>query len=70
MENNVFKDIEPQEKLPSQSKQAVLQRIETAKLVLNMWDLFASKRVEMNLSFIDEKTESDKKKLPPNKENT
>jgi hypothetical protein len=69
MEQNVFKDIEPTEKLPSGSKQAVLQRIETAKLMLNMWDLFAAKRVEMNMNFIDEKVESDKKKLPPKTEN-
>ena len=52
MDKNIFQKIEPTAKMPKSSKQEVLGKIETAKLLLDFWDLFASKRVEMNLNTI------------------
>ena len=66
-EKNVFKDLEPKAKLPKEMRQRVLDSIETTKLLLNMWDLIANKRVEMNLKTfenLEKKELSDKTKLP------
>ncbi len=67
-EKNVFKELEPQAKLPKEMKQKVLDSIETTKLLLNMWDLIATKRVEMNLkTFENIDTDQTNKELPPKK---
>lgn len=52
MNNNVFEDITPQEKLPAQAKEDVLKSIEAAKLALSIWDLFAPKRIAVNLNVL------------------
>ncbi|MEY2925131.1 MAG: hypothetical protein RLZZ337_1681 [Bacteroidota bacterium] len=50
MEKNVFKQIEPQAKLPKKMKKDVLDSIEAIKLAKDFWDLLATKRVQMNLN--------------------
>ncbi len=62
MEKNVFRDIEPKAKLPKSAKNDVLGKIEAAKLMLDFWDLFAVKRVEVNLSAIEQRDENKKTK--------
>lgn len=55
MEKNVFKDIEPQAKLPKEMKKNVLNSIETIKLAMDFWELMATKRVEMNLNIVNQR---------------
>lgn len=50
MEKNVFDEMIPKEKLPIQAKEDVLKSIEAAKLLLDIWDLFAPKRIAVNLN--------------------
>ena len=60
MDKNVFKDIEPKAKLPKSAKTDVLNKIEAAKLLLDFWDLFAVKRVEVNLGALEQREENKK----------
>jgi hypothetical protein len=55
MEKNVFKDIEPQAKLPKEMRKNVLNSIETIKLAMDFWELMATKRVEMNLNIVNQR---------------
>lgn len=67
MNKNVFEDITPKEKLPTQAKEDVLKSIEAAKLLLDIWDLFAPKRVAVNLNTLNQNQSNMKKEL--NKKN-
>lgn len=60
MAKNVFKDIEPKAKLPKSAKNDVLNKIEAAKLMLDFWDLFATKRVAVNLNAVEQRDENKK----------
>ncbi len=62
MEKNVFEEIIPQEKLPAEAREEVLQSIERAKLLLDFWDLFAPKRIAVNLNAINQ-TQTNQKSL-------
>jgi hypothetical protein len=52
MIKNVFNDITPQEKLPPQLKKDMLKNMDAAKLLLDIWDLFAPKRIAMNINIL------------------
>ncbi len=54
-EKNVFKDIEPKAKLPKSMKEDVLSSIETTKLLLEFWDLFATKRVQVGIKSLEKR---------------
>lgn len=61
MEKNVFDEMIPKEKLPVQAKEDVFKSIEAAKLLLDIWDLFAPKRIAVSLNTLNQT--SIKKKL-------
>ncbi len=52
-EKNVFTEITPQAKLPEASKSEVMDRLAAAKLMLDFWDLFAPKRMAVNLNVLN-----------------
>jgi len=52
--SNAFKNIEPQDQLPLDVKKDVLRQIETISLLIDVWDLFAQKRVELSQEAIVE----------------
>jgi len=58
---NVFEDLTPNEKLPQEAKSQVLDRLDAARLMLDFWDLFAPKRVAVNLNALNQ-SQSNKKK--------
>ncbi len=51
---NAFKNIEPQDQLPLDVKKDVLRQIETISLLIDVWDLFAQKRVALSQEAIVE----------------
>lgn len=53
MTKNNFEFLEPQDKLPESVKNDVMGKIETAKLLLDFWDLFTTKRVLLNQTLIE-----------------
>ena len=57
---NVFDDITPNEKLPASAKSEVMDRLAAAKLMLDFWDLFAQKRVDVGLNTL---TQTQTKKI-------
>jgi len=63
MEKNIFDDIMPQEKLPIQAKEDVFKSIEAAKLLLDIWDLFAPKRVAVSLNTLKQNETNNQKQL-------
>lgn len=58
---NVFDDITPNEKLPATAKAEVMDRLAATKLMLDFWDLFAQKRVEVNLNALSTSNTKHKK---------
>lgn len=61
MNKNIFQDITPKEKLPTKAKEDVLNSIETAKLLLDFWDLIAPKRVALNLNVLKQTQDNNQK---------
>ena len=59
---NVFDELTPDVKLPASAKAEVMDRLATAKLMLDFWDLFTNKRVEVNLNALSS-TDRSKNKL-------
>ena len=63
MEKNIFNDMMPNEKLPVQAKEDVFKSIEAAKLLLDIWDLFAPKRVAVSLNTLQQNQTNQHKEL-------
>lgn len=59
---NVFEDLTPKMKMPESAKAEVLDRLAAAKLMLDFWDLFAPKRVAVNLNILNQTSQ-----IPPAK---
>ena len=59
---NVFEDLTPNEKLPEEAKGQVMDRLDAARLMLDFWDLFAPKRVAVNLNALNQSQSNHKKK--------
>jgi hypothetical protein len=59
---NVFEELQPSIKLPETARAEVLDRIEATKLMLDFWDLFAPKRVAVNLVALNQSKINQRKK--------
>lgn len=62
MAENEFKKLAHEEKLPPEHKEAVLQSIDTLKLIGNMLDMFSLKQAQTDLSMLENLSGSSKSK--------
>ncbi|PCJ66705.1 MAG: hypothetical protein COA58_04400 [Bacteroidetes bacterium] len=60
-EKNVFDQLGLEAKMPKSAKAEVMDKLAAAKLVLDFWDLFAPKRIAVNLNTLNQ-THANKKK--------
>ena len=62
-EKNVFIELGTDAKMPETAKAQVMDKIAAAKLVLDFWDLFAPKRIAVNLNTLNHTATAHKKEL-------
>jgi hypothetical protein len=62
-EKNVFIELGSDAKMPETAKAQVMDKIAAAKLMLDFWDLFAPKRIAVNLNALNQSQADHKKEL-------
>lgn len=65
-EKNVFMDLGERVRMPEAAKAQVMDKIAAAKLVLDFWDLFAPKRIAVNLNVINQSERNQQEKIKNN----
>ena len=61
-EKNVFDELGSEAKMPENAKAQVMDKIAAAKLMLDFWDLFAPKRIAVNLNTLNQTTHTNELK--------
>ena len=62
-EKNAFAELGTDAKMPEMVKTQVMDKIAAAKLMLDFWDLFAPKRIALNLNILNQSQSNQQKQI-------